>query len=1728
MQGHVDEIEYLKNHGDEEENEEASGDSKDQILKLLKSRLFSLFFRLNTLKVAIPIHYHMVMIAIEGLQLLTLVLNDGSYNKLGPYDSDSPWNLSQTNWLIDVCWVFRVDRYLRGSITGFMVLLGIWGFLLASLVGIGVFIAIENKNFSSIMSFLLKILKALITLMTNLLFIPIIDTLAFAIRCSIATDDNCLDLPVGYQFMMIYVAGSVVYFGVIILCSMLYFDFCQICGGFMGKPHCRLKLLRLSSYVGLIFSYYFITTAGKVILFLIVCLALGIIISYAMIQYVPYYNLRMCHIRLGAIVSFTSAVFCMIIGEFFKSTDQTNSSVTMLFYFLTPCLIQITQLAMNKRCKNLAEKKIQQLTNPYQVEIKVRMLVLKLEEAKSKYAKSIYGANNEEENEELKALQAETFTEIETVYNEAFKKFPNAEFLYLWSGLIQLHIFENYILSMVQCFKGTMIASKLDSQYMLYHFRKTSESFYKAHMKDDAYDYELFEKAFQNAQKNDESVTRSQFYFWAELESKAPKIQKLSKLAGETAKMIIVAKGNYQKLLKLNSKNTQALRMYGWFLSSLNNFSEMGQRYLNKAEMQEEAQQKNLNANVMNSLNQPLSFFDADNAIIRVSGDFETLGEIQKANASACQLLGYLSAELIGRNISLIIPSPFSESHDEYIKKFHESGNYSIIDNQHLILYFANKNNNIFEGRLLVKVVPNDGQPPFLSAIIKPTNPKYEIVIMNKDWVITGYSQHCSEIFDLGNTKNSEQKIYNIITKFEDNKEAMMSEDGYDYTHEHEKTVNNLKLRLSELKIGEQSAHLLKVEVLDKQETKKGDYTRQDEKESKSVSTVLPNSNIFNQKSDPVNHMDINLELDSTDSNTQQKSKSGKSPPTPPNMGGPLESSESQEISGSSEEESSEEDSGEEDSSAEDLSGSGSDLEATKVVGISGIADELDSLKGKKFAGLNVPDEEEKKYYDKKQLGENKPPSKDLINLGSKGSNSKSSQSKSSNSKSEESEESQSKSQDSKSSDESGKNSYSKSGSEEENGEEEEEEEEESEKSSSENDEDHSEGYSHTDPKEEDHSGLDGQSAHSSSKSMNSSMASLAQFNKSIKALVAYEFSRTRKYVLRFKLTLILTIIVLIVTSIMTFQIITNSVDFNEKLSHYVNLVGLLRMYTQSIAYYTRIISFMDFGYVPNTDRELFFQWLASDTTDMHNTNLVMYTKYGLLSDADQVVYTNEEISTWLLEGKTVREIQSNLFDATSNFILQAYLLNVEYNSTLVNLTNRRAFYLYRNGNGETLQYINHSAIYYVDAALNDLESERIVAIMLILVSILLLCFCAGFAVIPAIRVLEKSKKEIWEIFFEIPGYVCRVMKAKCSDRLTILNEQANMELEELNGDDQKDDEDKAKDEGKRNDSKTSKGDRNGDKSKKKKNVVEQKRVLAYDPKQRKIIVIKLACFFIISVVYFYLIYYTGFESVGSILQEEPPHVNWASRRRQLSRTINMWVTETLFENITGVGYKYVVPMGQDVGTGYTVAQIALDELDYVENSLIFGNSDERLSSTDSRSSKHDNILFDNACAAPLIRNLEDCTTAGDGCMMQGLHSALGTYTTLGRTLLLQIENLKYANNYTLSAVQWIWNGNDMTLFRNLDNHYLYDPLTYSSDLYESDYKDQQQQMTVWQNLLMALYAIFSLLFFFFVYNPMIHKIGQDTKNAWSMCTLIPQEYQEDFKKLSAAIKERRDNFKWR
>ena len=275
----------------------------------------------------------------------------------------------------------------------------------------------------------------------------------------------------------------------------------------------------------------------------------------------------------------------------------------------------------------------------------------------------------------------------------------------------------------------------------------------------------------------------------------------------------------------------------------------------------------------------------------------------------------------------------------------------------------------------------------------------------------------------------------------------------------------------------------------------------------------------------------------------------------------------------------------------------------------------------------------------------------------------------------------------------------------------------------------------------------------SDSKSMNSS-TSFAQFSKQIKALVNYQTGKLKKYVMWFKATLILTIIILIATSVVSFDIISDSITKHDDYAHFVNEVGDLRFYTQSLGYYTRVISLMDSGFIDKTDRAQFVEWVAEDSNEMHKINLDIYKNYDVLDSSDAEIYKEEDIVAWFYEGGKIRDDRINLFDATSNLILQGFLLSQEHedaNTNPVAINNRRMFYLFRNGNGETLTYLNDSAILYVDTASDKLDEERIIAILLIVGSVIILFLCAGLAIIPSIVAIEKSKREVWEIFFEIP-----------------------------------------------------------------------------------------------------------------------------------------------------------------------------------------------------------------------------------------------------------------------------------------------------------------------------------------------------------------------------------------
>jgi len=68
------------------------------------------------------------------------------------------------------------------------------------------------------------------------------------------------------------------------------------------------------------------------------------------------------------------------------------------------------------------------------------------------------------------------------------------------------------------------------------------------------------------------------------------------------------------------------------------------------------------------------TMFSDKTAIILISGSKSKLGIIINTNFGVYNLLGYSSLELIGKNVSIIIPSIIGNHHNEFLESHIQTG----------------------------------------------------------------------------------------------------------------------------------------------------------------------------------------------------------------------------------------------------------------------------------------------------------------------------------------------------------------------------------------------------------------------------------------------------------------------------------------------------------------------------------------------------------------------------------------------------------------------------------------------------------------------------------------------------------------------------------------------------------------------------------------------------------------------------------------------------------------------------------------------------------------------------------------------------------------------------------------------------------------------------------------------------------------------------------------------
>ncbi len=118
-----------------------------------------------------------------------------------------------------------------------------------------------------------------------------------------------------------------------------------------------------------------------------------------------------------------------------------------------------------------------------------------------------------------------------------------------------------------------------------------------------------------------------------------------------------------QTMLFKFPKNPQVLITYAYFLDLVLRNSEEAQRYIRKADEQKAREAEDArNGNVSGQID--------SQAVVSISED----ASIDQVNKVLLDIFGYTRNEVLGRNVKLLVPSPWKEKHDGILSRYRATG----------------------------------------------------------------------------------------------------------------------------------------------------------------------------------------------------------------------------------------------------------------------------------------------------------------------------------------------------------------------------------------------------------------------------------------------------------------------------------------------------------------------------------------------------------------------------------------------------------------------------------------------------------------------------------------------------------------------------------------------------------------------------------------------------------------------------------------------------------------------------------------------------------------------------------------------------------------------------------------------------------------------------------------------------------------------------------------------
>ncbi|KXZ56496.1 hypothetical protein GPECTOR_1g444 [Gonium pectorale] len=326
-------------------------------------------------------------------------------------------------------------------------------------------------------------------------------------------------------------------------------------------------------------------------------------------------------------------------------------------------------------------------------------------------------------------LDMDRVKEAEAIIKAGLVLFPTRAFMIMLYSNFLWDVLDNPQAGYSQLQAAKKAAPNYMERFAIYrreqeHLARTAQTKGNGESTLDLVSYVEFQRNYRLAMRAHREALLATRNFWQYLLQQHITFTHLSKSLNAIESAVIKADKVYRTVLERYPYSAKMIKGYARFLEGVKNDPWRASKFYTEAEKLEAEREEEAAALELEGLDgdndsRLLNKVDERvNAVIIIN----SRGQIQMANKLSYAMFGYSKGELEGKNVAMLMPLPFSQRHNGYIKRHITTGRETVM-NRVTDLVALHKDRYVFPFRLAVSKVSGAGDDSLFMGVIMGVEP---------------------------------------------------------------------------------------------------------------------------------------------------------------------------------------------------------------------------------------------------------------------------------------------------------------------------------------------------------------------------------------------------------------------------------------------------------------------------------------------------------------------------------------------------------------------------------------------------------------------------------------------------------------------------------------------------------------------------------------------------------------------------------------------------------------------------------------------------------------------------------------------------------------------------------------------------------------------------------------------------------------------------------------------